>query len=356
MIVELAAGLALGLAAAFRPVNVVYGLPVVGYLWTRHRGVGPRLRALVLVALGPVLFVLAQGALNTAHGVPFLAFPQSFLFRVDSFSDAMRNFDPRAMAPSVVDFVVHHPAMLMKRIARHTASYGVTLLLDPRFLLFWLPALALLAFRAFRLRLSAEAWLAVGVALTGFLVHCFTWSTFDVRRFLLVPLVLLTGLAVGQVLGRREGAARMPAWSVVLLAGCLLYDGGWAVHRVGEAVRLRAAGERYLSFAQQQAWNDPIGPALAAWLQATMPAGARSVACGSPWWLHLVTGRPTALWPASVKSQEQLAAYVKICPVDAVLFDRSRDPPGGAALLRGLPAWRECSWGRFTLLVRQPGP
>jgi hypothetical protein len=327
-LVELSAGLAVGLAAAVRPVNLVAAVPLGCWLLATRRTASLRARALVLLAAGPILFLVVNGWVNRAHGASFWTLPQDFLFRVKHYWDGMVSWPAPTLPDSAFTFLGDHLGWVVNRVVKRLVSYGSVLLFDPRFLFVWWMALPLVVLRAVKRQLHPVSAVALGIALAHLLVHAGTWSTYDEDRFLLVPLTLLLAVTVGEALTAWR-AVRLPlpgrhGLSLVklLVCGTLLVHGALSAHHAYSAYR--AAGKSpFVSYSGGGLWRDPDLPRLMEQLDAALEPDA-VVACSFPWEVTHLTSRPSVFLPHDL-DRVRFDDFARTYHAVAVVLDPKRD-------------------------------
>jgi len=327
-LVELSAGLAVGVASAVRPVNLVVAVPVGCWLLATRRTASLRARALVLLAAGPVLFLIVNGWINRAHGASFWTLPQDFLFRVEHYWDGMVSWPARTLPDSAFAFLGDHLGWVVNRVVKRLAGYGSVLLFAPRFLFVWWIALPLVVYRAVKRRLHPASAVALGIALMHLLVHAGTWSTYDESRFLLVPLALLLAVTVGEAsTAWREVRLPLPGrggLSLVrlLVCGTLLVHGALSADHAYSAYR--AAGKSpFVSYSGGGLWRDPDLSRLIERLDAALPPDA-VVACTFPWEVTHLTARPSVFLPHDL-DRASFEDFARTYDAVAVVLDPRRD-------------------------------
>ena len=356
---ELMVGIAIGAAAAMRAVSLVMVVPVAVYFIAMRRSTMSRLRALVLLMIGPALFVAANAWVNVANNAPALLLPQGFLYRVRSFDDGILHWAQRHAAPSVPAFLAANLPAVIRQVVKQTIAYAYILLFHHGWLFVWWVAAPLVAAGIWRRRLHPLAAVALGVAALNFAVYALSWATYDASRFLLVTLALLLPICVGEVF-QAWGTVRLPISLVrsvtlphLLVGGTLVVFGLLAARESYTALRADQARIRFRPYGETGVWNDPALPELCGWLNKNLGRGDAAVASPFPWTVNYLSARPCSFWPADLDTADKLAEYLEAYPVAAVVFDpRTRAADVSLPLLRRDPEWRESAVGRLLVFTR----
>lgn len=354
ILVEMLAGLAIGLAAAMRSTNLLMLAPMALYMLQTRPSAAARARAVLLLLVGPALFLLGNAWLNLQNGAPALMMPQNFLYRTLQFDDGIHYWAQREGAASVFALLQAHAPAVARQLVKQTIAYAYILVFYHEWLFVWCLALPLVLTRIFRRKLHPLALAMATTALLNLALYCASWPTYDPRRFLLIPTVFLLAPCVGEAWRAWRGA-RLPLGArgiplpYLLIAITGIAWGLLAIRQTFTAVRAHQAGERFVPYGQDPFWNDRETVGLIEGLRTQLPSSA-IIASRNPWAIRYLSGHPGAYWPHDLDTAALTSDFLRAYPVSAILLDASES--ASAHALRQLPGWSETRIGRYTLYTR----
>lgn len=359
ILLETLVGLFAGAAIAMRSLNLVCVLPAALYLALYPRPLLSRLRALVLLGAGPVLFFAINAYVNVRNGYPALMLPQGFLYRTFEFNEGILKWRSPEIAPSAIEFLRTHSFKVIHEIIKQTIGYTYTLLLYHEWLFVWWVAIPLIAIKAFKRALHPINAVALCAAILQVGAYAASWSTYDPRRFLFVPLALLLGVFVAEVVSTwsviRLPIARRISISLprLLIVGTLLAWGLVAGRESFIAFRSGQTGKPYVAYIDPGVWNDPALPGLLAHVRRLANGNSGAVASPFPWETQYFTYLPSVFWPTDINSLQGLNDYLKAYPAQIIIFDPTARPNDPApAFLRQMPQWKETRENRFVIFSK----
>lgn len=350
------AGAALGLGYLARPTMAALAAALLLGIIAAAPRRRALLRPLVALCLIGAVFTLPITLYSLATRGRLAYSGQTFLYSVAHDIEVVRDRPVRPL-PSPAEFVRSNLPEVGARIRTNLHDYAEVLFLDRwsgqvRWLFLLLPAWPAATLALVRGRYPPAAGAILLLAGANFLLHAFTWATWEMR-YQLLTLLLLLPFAVDGLARLGLARIRFRLGQRVSLSGLQLAVAAvalaWSPMLLGEYRgtfwdQTRPVGTRSdqgLTWTGPTAWVEDaeLGPMLE-WIAANTD-GRDVLAAAQPWPFTFFTNRPATLLPANL-DQSGLRSFLADYRVAYVLLD---DRENGSANRR-----------RFESMLRRLSP